>query len=137
MKIYTQIRNTKTLILRLQRLWKIQVDFRIKQMGFNYYLVHNLIEEDRKQLVTVRPWKLRVSPILIRSWSPNFSAEMEANEKVTTMWININYHPIEYQSLAIMHKNWGLFRDNPCCPGKKWWSSCTPSTYLCESRSKH
>lgn len=72
------------------------------QLGYSYFLVYNLVKEDKLRLITARPWILGSYPILLRSWIPDFSAEVEANSKSMAVWINIKFLPIEYHALIIL-----------------------------------
>lgn len=50
---------------RMLNLWKIKGDIGLKELGFEFYIVHDLREDDRTQIITARPWRLGGTPILI------------------------------------------------------------------------
>lgn len=81
---------------RLQTQWKLKGTMEIIVMGYNHYIVHGLIEEDKTKIIAARPWRLGKHPLLVRTWVPNFLAEKESTNNVIEIWMQIKYLPIEY-----------------------------------------
>lgn len=57
----------------------------IKFLGYNFYLVFNLLEEDRLRLLTARPWKLGDFSLLLLSGIPNFSIKEKGEERIAAV----------------------------------------------------
>lgn len=72
-RIYDGTKNVQTAKRRLQSLWKIGMQFHIKEMGKRFFIVYDLSENERMSVIAGRPWKLGSSPITIRSWKQDFS----------------------------------------------------------------
>lgn len=63
----------------------------IKEMGYNFYLIHGMMEDDRTRIITGKSWKLGPHPLLVRSWTPNFAMEEEVSRRVTAIWMTSTY----------------------------------------------
>lgn len=64
-------------------------------MGF--YVVHNLIDEDRIKILTSK-WRIGKEPLPVRTWQPNFHSATTGKEKVIAIWVRLPLLPIEYYS---------------------------------------
>lgn len=71
-------------------------------MGFDFFISHSLLEEDRTRIIVARPWKLGRNPILVRTWVPDFSPHEETNKNVTTVWMQIKYSLVKYHLLEVL-----------------------------------
>lgn len=67
-------------------------------MGMNFYHIHRLLEEDMTRIIATKPWRLGAYSLLVRTWKSNFAVEEEALKKVTAIWINISFLPVEYHT---------------------------------------
>lgn len=94
--------NSDQLKINLQSLWKLKGSFEIITAGYSYFLIHDLLEDDRTRNITARPWRIGINPLLVRTWTQNFSTAREANNNVTMTWVNIHYPPIEYSTLEVL-----------------------------------
>lgn len=67
-KITGALMNTEHLKKKLLSLWKIKGTLEIIMAGYNYFIIHDLLEEDRTKNITAHPWKLGNNPLLVRTW---------------------------------------------------------------------
>ncbi|KAF7833415.1 reverse transcriptase [Senna tora] len=81
---------------RLLKLWKLKGTPKIWQLGMGFYIIAELLPEDRLKLLTSTPWFLGKSPILVRQWFPHFSPILFANDYQTAIWVKLPFLPIEY-----------------------------------------
>lgn len=89
---------------RLQSLWKTKGEMEFMHIGFNNYIIFNLVEEDKKKILTAWPWKIGKDPHLVRTWIPNYSAQNEKGNTIIAIWMQILYLPIEYHNpKALIH----------------------------------
>lgn len=102
LKTFPTFQSSENLKTRLLKFWKIKGSFDLKYLGHNFYLVHNLLEEDCLKVLTARPWKLGKFPLLLKSWTPNFSAEEKSAERITTIWVQLHFLPIELQTPIVL-----------------------------------
>lgn len=100
-RIFDGTYSTQIAKKRLQNLWKVGMQFQVKDIGKGFFVIHDLSEGERTSVIAGRPWKLGSSPITVRSWIPNFSVQLEATKVTTAVWATIHYLPIEYQSSKI------------------------------------
>lgn len=103
LKTIAPSKSLETLKSCLQKLWKVRGDFKIRNLGHNYYLVSDLSEEDRLRLLTARTWKLGDFPLLLRSWVPNFSMKDKAEERIAA-WVKINFLTTELHTVGILQE---------------------------------
>lgn len=82
---------------RFFSLWKLKKNPKIAHLGLGFYMVHNLLGEDRVKNLTSR-WKVGQDPLLVRLWQPNFKPGKETPEKITTIWNKLPMLPIKYHS---------------------------------------
>lgn len=75
-----------------------QGDLQIKDLGYNFFLVHGLGEEDRVWILAAKPWRLGDFPVLERTWKLKFVAREEASSRVTAIWVTIRDLPNEYHT---------------------------------------
>lgn len=75
-------KDVQLLQRRLFSLWKIKSAMEIKDMGYNFYLIHGLQEDDRTKVLAAKPWKLGDYPLLVRTCKPNFIVEEEIKKRV-------------------------------------------------------
>lgn len=66
---YSEVSSIKWSLLNL---WKIKGSLEIKELGYDFFAIHDLMEDDKTKILVGRPWKLGFLPILIRSWQPNY-----------------------------------------------------------------
>lgn len=97
-------------------------------MGYGFFLIHKITDENKNRLLTARLWKLGEYPILIRMWTPNFLAEAEAKEYYMTIWTNIKFLSFEYHSSEVLNKNGNLL-GKTLAPGIELFERA-PSTHL-------
>lgn len=100
--VFEAIGGIQTIKRRLQNLWKIGLHFQIKDLKMGFCIVYNLSKDERTFIITRRPWKPGSYPITVRSWKPTFSVVEEVKKITTTVWVNIIFLPIEFQSTEIM-----------------------------------
>lgn len=63
-------------------------------MRMSNYLVSNLDSSNKLLILTTCPWFIDKSPLLTRTWLPNFSPS--TSSKISTIWITFTHLPIEY-----------------------------------------
>lgn len=97
-RILEPARETVIIERQLANLWKIRGGMDRKELGFGFDCVHDLNEDDRTRITAARPWRLGSKPILIRTWTPNFSVEKESTKMVTSIWFTIRLLPLEYHT---------------------------------------
>lgn len=101
-KISKSKREIETIRKRLLNLWKIKGGMELKELGYDFYIVHDLLEDDRTQIIVASHWWFGASPILIRSWIPYFSVVKESTKMVTIIWVTIKFFPVEYHTPKIL-----------------------------------
>lgn len=74
----------------------------IKELGYNFYLIRELLEEDKTRIIMARSWRLGATTILIRSWDPNFSVVEEGARMVTMVWASIRFLLVEYHTSKVL-----------------------------------
>lgn len=79
-------------------MWKIRGRLELKDMVYNFYLIHGLEEQDSVKILAAKPWRLGDYPILVRTWKPSFIVEMEAATRVIAIWVSIFALPVEYHT---------------------------------------
>lgn len=84
-RIYDGTIPTQTIKTRLQSLWKIGLQFQIKEIGKKFFIIHNLAEDERTNIIAGRPWKLGTSLIIVKSRKPNFDVQTESRKVVTAI----------------------------------------------------
>lgn len=61
-RTFELIREMETLKRILQNLWKTRGAMDLKEIGYGFFfIIHELLEEDRTKIITAHPWRLDLS----------------------------------------------------------------------------
>ncbi|KAK6791468.1 hypothetical protein RDI58_010549 [Solanum bulbocastanum] len=92
---------------RLTTLWKVREDILLIDLGYDYYTVKFLKEENMNNALHNGPWFINGLFLSIKRWQPNFVAS-SAKETYSAIWLRLPELPTEYYALKILATTkWG------------------------------
>lgn len=95
--IRTTGRQLDTIYLktRLLSMWKLKAKAEIHHLCLSYYVIFNLLNENRVKLLT-SAWRLGRDPILVRQWTLDFLVKKASTKVISILWVSLPFLPIEY-----------------------------------------
>lgn len=73
---------------RLSAVWKLSSDFKIMDVGYDFYMVKFDAVDDRSKVISGGPWMTFDHYQSVRIWSLEFNAEHAIIDK-TLVWVRI------------------------------------------------
>ncbi|KAF7130840.1 hypothetical protein RHSIM_Rhsim10G0082700 [Rhododendron simsii] len=100
----------RTFCAEVGDLWEFKKDFKVIELGYNFYIIWFESMEDYMKVFCGGPWAILGHYLGVRKWEPNFRA-WEAKEIATArVWIRFPSLPIEYydeEALRIIAERFG------------------------------
>ncbi|KAI8534637.1 hypothetical protein RHMOL_Rhmol10G0105800 [Rhododendron molle] len=100
----------RTFCAEVEDLWKFKKDFKVIELGYNFYIIWFESMEDYMKVFCGGPWTILGHYLGVRKWEPNFRA-WEAKEIATArVWVRFLRLPIEYydeEALEIIANRFG------------------------------
>ncbi|KAH0759166.1 hypothetical protein KY290_022659 [Solanum tuberosum] len=88
---------------RLIATWKTTEEIVPIDLGYDYYTVKFLKEENMNKALQCGPWFINGYYLSVKRWQPNFVAS-EAMEICTSIWLRLPGKPTEYYDHKILAK---------------------------------
>uniref|UniRef100_A0A5K1DET1 CCHC-type domain-containing protein n=1 Tax=Nymphaea colorata TaxID=210225 RepID=A0A5K1DET1_9MAGN len=100
-KLLGKVLGYKALSSRIKKLWVLQGNYRIVDLGMDYFLIKFEKMEDYKHVLDGGPWVVCGHYLTVRQWTSNFSP---SSDKIANLiaWIRFPELPLEYyHSMAL------------------------------------
>uniref|UniRef100_A0A5K1FR12 CCHC-type domain-containing protein n=1 Tax=Nymphaea colorata TaxID=210225 RepID=A0A5K1FR12_9MAGN len=94
-KLLGKVLGYKALPSLIKQLWVLQGNYRIVDLGIDYFLIKFEKMEDYKQVLDGGPWVIGGHYLTVRQWTSNFSS---SSDKIANLiaWIPFPELPLEY-----------------------------------------
>ncbi|KAL4386393.1 hypothetical protein GQ457_09G029360 [Hibiscus cannabinus] len=93
----------KTLLSRIQMLWKPVGEFRLIDIDNNYFLVQFASEHDYMKVLMGGPWTVYGNYLTIQPWSRKFSTS-EKHPSQVLVWVRLPGLPYKYYTKALFRR---------------------------------
>lgn len=74
--------------IKLNALWKLSEGSELVDLGFGCYCLKGIMHMQRELILTQGPWQIAGNFLLIRKWTPNFTADNDKIEHAIT-WVRV------------------------------------------------
>lgn len=102
-KIFGKKLNHIYLERRLSLIWRLTEEIILIDLGYDYFIVKLLKEENAQKILQKRPWFVSGFFISVKSWHPNFVAS-KAKETTSAIWVCLPKLPAEFYDHQILAK---------------------------------
>ncbi|KAL4353283.1 hypothetical protein GQ457_06G010470 [Hibiscus cannabinus] len=93
----------KTLLSRIQMLWKPVGEFRLIDIDNNYFSVQFASEQDYMKVLMGGPWTVYGNYLTIQPWSRKFSTS-EKHPSQVLVWVRLSGLPYKYYTKALFRR---------------------------------
>lgn len=92
--------NVDALRSRIATLWKLRGSVEMLDVGPNLFIVWNLEQAKREEILTIGPWKVAGQFMSIRKWFPEFDPSTYVDTAIT--WVRVQNLPPQFYRESIL-----------------------------------